>query len=244
MKLAVFLLAGGGTRLKRYTQSRPKCLVEVAGQPLLLRMLDYLSRAGIERCILVVGYRAEMIRETVGDIYHDMKIVYIENSIWATTNNVVSLEMAIDAIDDDFILLEGDLIFTWEAFKKVLSPDSMAVDQFQAFMDGTVVNVNNQNIIERFFLKSTPDRPADCTGLYKTVNIYNFRLSTFKTAIIPRLRALTAKGDHQVYYEQAIAEAVDKGAAIMTAANFAGTPWYEIDTEEDLEKAEALFADN
>ncbi len=242
MELAVFLLAGGGTRLKRYTESRPKCMVEVSGQPLLVRMLNYLHQAEFKRCILVVGYKADYIRQAIGNTWKGMAIEYVENHEWATTNNVVSLAMAINKIDTDFLLLEGDLIFTLEAFQRTLTADSIAVDKFQSFMDGTVVDFDHTGTVQRFYLKSTPDRPANVDHLYKTVNIYNFRLNTFKNSIVPRLRQLIDQGDRQVYYEQAIAEAVDSGEAIMSAANFNGTPWYEIDTEEDLLAAEKLFS--
>ena len=67
MKLAVFLLAGGGIRLKPYTNDIPKCLVPVNNQMLLIRMLDFLQLAGFEKIILVVGYKEDKIQSIVGN---------------------------------------------------------------------------------------------------------------------------------------------------------------------------------
>ena len=76
---------------------------------------------------------------------------------------------------------------------------------------------------------------------YKTVNLYSFKYDSFKNLILPQLNDLIKSGQKQVYYEQAIANAVALSDYKTTAVNFSGTPWYEIDTEDDLYKAEELF---
>ena len=64
---AMILAAGLGTRLRPLTNDRPKALVEIAGEPFLAHQLRLLSRGGIERAVLLVGYRGEQIREYAGD---------------------------------------------------------------------------------------------------------------------------------------------------------------------------------
>ncbi len=240
MKLAVFLLAGGGIRLKPYTNEVPKCLVEINGKPLLIRMLDYLEEGGIERAILVIGYKGEKIIETVGNRWKNVKIEYVENTDWATTNNVVSLNLALPNINEDFILLEGDLIFTREAFKPLFSPDRIAVSDYQNHMSGTLVDIDSNNIVTRFIVNDELSEEEKVV-LYKTVNLYSFDYQNFSGLIAPKLRKLIDSGQKQVYYEQAIADAVMTAGYITTAVNFHGTPWYEIDTEEDLIKARKIF---
>lgn len=242
MRQAVFLLAGGGIRLKPYTNDIPKCLVEVNGKPLLIRMLNYLVKGGIEKTILVIGYKSEMIKDIVGTAWDGMLIEYVESKEWASTNNVVSLNLAVPKIDDDFILLEGDLIFTWEAFRKLLHPDRMAVSNYLPHMSGTLVDVNSDNIVSEFFIKK--DIPADRQKeLFKTVNIYSFKNELFQKLIVPQLQELIESGQKQVYYEQAISNAVADSDYAIEAVNFHNTPWYEIDTEDDLHKAQEMFRD-
>jgi hypothetical protein len=65
---------------------------------------------------------------------------------WQTTNNIVSLGLALEAVDRDFLLLE--------------------------------VRVNGQGMVEKFYLKSTPERPADLSGLRKTMYINSFATTT------------------------------------------------------------------
>ncbi len=242
MKQAVILIAGGGTRLGARTVARPKCMLEVQGKSLLARMLTFLNRAGIKETILVVGYQADLVRRYIGQQWESMSVQYIYNDKWETTNNVVSLAMATNSLNHDFILLEGDLIFKWEAFAKMLGPNRIAVDCFLPNMDGTVVSIDEMGSADRFYLKSTSGRPSDLSSYYKTVNIYSFDYENYMSSVVPRLQRLIESGQDQVFYEQAIAEAVDDQDLQLECVLFSGTPWYEIDTEEDFDQAKGLFS--
>lgn len=68
MTLPVAILAGGlATRLRPITEKIPKSLIEVAGEPFILRQLDYLRRQNIREVVLCVGHLGEMIEAVVGD---------------------------------------------------------------------------------------------------------------------------------------------------------------------------------
>jgi CTP:phosphocholine cytidylyltransferase-like protein len=151
-----------------------------------------------------------------------MEIQYIFNDGWETTNNVVSLAMATPSLKRDFILLEGDLIFKWEAFEKMLGPNRIAVDRFQPNMDGTVVSIDEKGCTDRFYLKSTHGRPSNLTSYYKTVNIYSFDFKNYTSAVVPRLQHLIESGQDQLYYEQAIADAIDDQDLKLECVLFSG----------------------
>jgi NDP-sugar pyrophosphorylase family protein len=66
--LPIAILAGGlATRLRPVTETIPKALLEIAGQPFLAHQLRLLRAAGYERVVLCVGYLGEMVREFAGD---------------------------------------------------------------------------------------------------------------------------------------------------------------------------------
>jgi len=86
MLRAIILAAGRGTRMGHLGDGRPKCLVELAGKPLIERQIAALRRGGVDQIGVVRGYRAEMI-DFPG-------LSYFANELWAETNMVMSLAAA------------------------------------------------------------------------------------------------------------------------------------------------------
>ena len=128
MKLAVLLIAGGGSRLNNISGDLPKCMVPVAGQPLLERILFHLKKGGIEKIILVTGYQADYIRQSIGDQWNSVKIEYIYSSKWSTTNNVVSLDLASEYINQNFSF------FHVRNSSEFLRNITTEVDQFASYL--------------------------------------------------------------------------------------------------------------
>jgi len=241
IETAILLLAGRGSRLEILTNNKPKCLVEVNRVPILHRILDELSALNIKKVVLVVGYLHEQIREYVGEIWNDMHIEYVTNEDWYKTNNVVSLYMGIDRVESNFLLLEGDIVVSEMALKAFDGLNMLALDRYRDYMDGTVVKLDSDNIVEKFYLKSSPDRPDDLTDYYKTVNIYSFDRNDFFTYIKPRLKKLIDSQQVNVYYELAFAQAVNAKEIALKAVDFQHKKWAEIDDQKDLQYAEKLF---
>ena len=119
MKNAVILAAGRGSRLDRALSppGPPKGLVEVGGRTLLDRSLELLAHRGIERVILVVGYRKEAFKE-LAEKHPGVTLVINEN--YRDSGSMASLARAVPHVDGDFLLLEGDLLFEARALDAVL----------------------------------------------------------------------------------------------------------------------------
>ena len=102
---AIILAAGQGQRLMPYTRAVPKCLVELAGRPLLLHQIQALAAAGIDDVHIVTGYRADKIA-ALG--FHT-----IRNPLFAKTNMVASLMCAADLMDgtDDVLIGYSDIVY-------------------------------------------------------------------------------------------------------------------------------------
>ena len=139
--------------------------------------------------------------------------------------------------------MEGDLFFADGVLDSLLGHNQMAVDNFRDGMDGTVVTTASDNLVEKFYLKTTPNRPEDISKLYKTVNAYSFSFDSFLDKVLPRLNRLLQKGERNVYYEQAIADAVDGGSLTLKCVKFDEGEWCEIDTAEDLQQAWVKFGE-
>lgn len=104
----VAILAGGlGTRLRSVVMDRPKVLADVGGQPFLIRWLDVLAAAGFGKVVLCTGYRAEQVRECLGENYGRLRLVYsVELSPYGTGG---ALLHALPQLQSDLLLvLNGD----------------------------------------------------------------------------------------------------------------------------------------
>ncbi len=116
---AVLLAAGEGVRLLPLTATRPKHLIKVAGKPILQYCLEAVKNAAIEEAIIVTHYMGEAIRQYFGEGEElGLRISYVEQKAVLGTGNAASV--AEPYVDDDFILIYGDLLFGQDAVKTVL----------------------------------------------------------------------------------------------------------------------------
>jgi len=116
---AVILAAGMGRRLKGVWDN-PKSLFEINGKSLLEYSLDALAKSGIKKCVIVVGYKGEMIKEKIGNNYRNVEIKYVENKDYLTTDTIYSLYMTKELINTSIITLEADLLYDPSIIKKIV----------------------------------------------------------------------------------------------------------------------------
>ena len=240
---AVILAAGMGTRLRPLTNSRPKCLVEVHGRPILQHQLESLAKAGVAECVLVTGYLSDQLRGHFGKEFRGVEISYVENERYDESNNLYSLWLAIKGLDDDMILLEGDLVFEDALIEHLLNspdPNVAVVDRYQPFMDGTVILAEGR-VSKSMVLKKDQGGDFDYSGALKTVNIYKLSGKDLSHQIIPELTRYVVEGKTDQYYEAVFADLVSRGVFELSVLHTEATKWAEIDTIEDLELAEKLL---
>ena len=118
---AIVLAAGSGARLKPLTDSLHKSMVSVAGERIIDRILDALLIARVHEVVVVLGYRADELRNHLLEAYRDqVQFTFILNDRFESTNNIYSLSLALDAVDDDFVLIECDVFFEKEVIRQLV----------------------------------------------------------------------------------------------------------------------------
>lgn len=244
-KKAVILAAGVGDRLRPFTQEFPKCMVPVNGVPIIVNALTHLSDVGVTEAVIVVGHHKEKLYELFGDSFKTLKITYIESEDFASTNNIYSLWLARDHLDEDVFLLEADVFFERPLLEKMLSHESgslAAVSQHQPWMSGAVVSLSKSGNIQAMMDAREQGPDFDYTKVFKTVNIYLFEKEFLQRYFLPHLEAYIASGDVNEYYEvilTAMAHRVDRQLGAVQCDDLR---WYEIDDENDRLAAEYLFS--
>ncbi len=226
-----------GSRLAPLTDSTAKCLVGVSGVSILERLLRTLAAHDFNRLVVVVGHESESIQDYLGDRSGSIEISYITSTCYRTTNNIYSLWLARNTIDEPFVLIESDLIFDEALLEGMLTTDRVAVSRQKPWMNGTTVTLDGLHGVRAFCLGEM-SRP-DATH-YKTVNIYSFSRSTWR-AVCARLDTYIAAKRTGDYYESVFADMVADGTLQLTPVLFDADSWYEIDSLTDLVAAEALF---
>lgn len=244
---AIILAAGMGKRLGDLTKDNTKCMVRVNGTPLIDRMLDQLSRHNLRRVVIVVGYEGEKLRRYIGNRFDDrLKIEYIENPVYDKTNNIYSLALAKEQLqEDDTLLVESDLIFDDSMLDLILNdplPNLALVAKYQTWMDGTMVRIDDDNNIVNFVPKKA-FKYSEVDFYHKTVNIYKFSREFSQQKYVPFLEAYSKALGNNEYYEQVLRVITFLDKSELKALPITTEKWYEIDDQQDLDIAEALFAE-
>lgn len=243
---AIILAAGMGKRLGELTKGNTKCMVKVNGTTLIDRVMNQLSKQPLQKIIIVIGYKGQELKEYLGTEYNGMPIEYIENPIYYKTNNIFSLSLAKHRMqEDDTILLESDLIFEDSMLSMIIqnaNPNLALVAKYETWMDGTMVRIDEDNNIINFVPKDA-FRYADVDKYYKTVNIYKFSKEFSKTKYVPFLDAYSKAVGNNEYYENVLRIISFLNSKDLKALPISNEKWYEIDDKQDLDIAEALFAE-
>lgn len=244
---AIILAAGMGRRLGEYTMDNTKCMLPVDGVRLIDRVLTQLSPLGLTRVVIVVGYKGQNLIDYLGHRYDDQfPIEYVENPIYDKTNNIYSLALAKQQLqEDDTLLIESDLIYDDGLFQLLLNnpyPNLALVAKYESWMDGTMVRLDDeQNIVD--FVSNEAFSFKEVDTYFKTVNIYKFSKEFSRTKYVPFLGAYcTAVGNNE-YYENVLRIITSLNNHSLKALPLTHEKWYEIDDKQDLDIAEAIFAD-
>ena len=115
---AVILAAGQGVRLKPLTNTRPKVMLQVAGKPILHHLLLVLRKAGISDAVIVVRYMKDKIIEYFKNTDIGMRLKFVEQG--EQNGTAAALLSAEEEIDDDFVVLAGDVLIGAETIKSVI----------------------------------------------------------------------------------------------------------------------------
>ena len=236
---AVVLCAGRGGRLRPRTDDLPKCLLKVGGREILDRCLDNLRRCGIERTILVTGYKAEMIEAFVRTGGWE-GVRFVSNPDFASTNTAVSLRLALQGISSGVILINGDVLFHPGLLADLLaSPEAngVVIDRDIALNTEEVKVVARGGHVVRI---GKDVDPAECAG--EAIGIYKIGGETLPDLLLA-LAALEERGERMHYFEKGFEMVCGDGRGrTFGLVGTDGRPWVEIDTPEDFAHAEHSVA--
>jgi len=244
----VVLAAGQGTRLRPLTDDRPKCLVDLAGRPLLARLLDSLSACGLGRPVIVGGYRAALL-DGFGTV--------VLNPAFETTNMVSSLMCARPHMTggEDLVVCYGDIVIEPRVLAALLASDAPAavavntdwLSVWQARMADPLADAETLRIAPDGRLLELGKKPerydqieAQYMGLFKIRADHVGPMLAAYDALPPD-GVFDGKPLSGMYMTSFLQHLIDSGWAVQAVPVHGG--WLEVDTVDDLETYERLHAE-
>lgn len=231
---AVLLAAGRGTRMRELTDELPKPMLSVRGRPILAHIVAGLRGAGVEDVLIVVGYRAEVVRDYFGDgTDHGLRVHYVTQVTQDGTGRVV--ELARDfAGEDGFVLSYGDILIEPSNYQVLTAPRPVdgaiiSVKRNEDVSKGGAVFVNER--MELTDLREKPG-PGEPTSPWYNAGVYFFRPSIFEwTARLQK----SPRGEYEL--TDAIRDLARSGRGIVRAYELTGE-WADVRDPEVLASLE------
>lgn len=224
----LLLAAGRGTRISRYLSGNPKCTVDIGGEKLIRYTVDLFHKKGITDIGIVLGYRAEVIREVLSD----KNVRFFYNPFYDVTNSIASAWFAKDflAAADDTLIMNADVYLEEAMLDKILETQLSPV----MFADGTRKEEADykfkytDGILEKYGKDLTGD---DISGEYIGIGRFS---REFMPEFLAQLEEMISTQRHSVWWENILYEMV--GSRNVYVASLDGLFWAEVDYIEDYER--------
>lgn len=228
VRKAVVLAAGQGTRMGPLTQNIPKVMLPIANKPLLLHVILSARDAGVKEFVLVIGYRGEIIEQYFGDGSEmNISIEYVHQKKQLGTADAVSC--AQEAVDDRFLVLNGDIIVSPHHIKNLMKYKSdvvMTAKHVENPSEFGVLEVSNNNVLR---IIEKPKKPP--------TNLANAGIYVFPTSIFDAIKRteLSVRGEYEI--TDSLQMLIDDGTEVgyLTLSDSwldIGRPWELLDANE------------
>ncbi len=238
---AIILCAGYGNRMSPLTNTTHKTLLKIGSETIIDRILNSLKNNNILKVVIVTGYLDQQLKSHINENHKNLVVEYIHNHRYRETNNIFSLALAFEQtlIDDDILLIESDLIYNENVLSQAInsSHENLAlVSPYKIGMDGTLVQLSNQKIIN-IFPPYLHDENFSLFDKFKTLNIYKFSKEfcqkEFKKLLVHYARSV----DDNCYYELILGIIIYMQRQDVFAEIIDNNDWFEVDDPNDLENA-------
>jgi len=258
IRRCILIAAGRGKRLGAHTEEIPKCMVEVAGAPILGWVWRALAGAGVEELVVIRGYRGDVLETFVRSLVP--RAIFVDNLEWQTNNVLLSLACARAYLDQPTYLTYSDILFTPEVARAAAASPAeigLVIDRdFRSIYvgrtehpldEGEVADLMPDGTVARVGKRALP--AADAVGEFIGLS----RLGARGAALVGRaLDELALRFEDRpdepfqraaryrnAYLTDLWQELIDRGVRVDPI--WIDGQWREIDTGQDLDRARELL---
>lgn len=224
---AIILNSGKGTRLGKLTEDKPKCLVKINEVDTILdRQIRILNKYGIDNILITTGYKKDILENHIDKKGYNVNLVF--NELFETTNYIYSLYKVREFIEDDVILLHGDMVFDESIIKRIIENEENLV---VAREDGKLSNKDfkcdllNNNVM-KIAVNLYNEKCKNCFPIYK------FNKESFEFWI-KAIEESVRKNNVTIYAEEVLNNLLEKGSVKLNPLYIRDEICTEVDDEED-----------
>jgi choline kinase len=258
IRRAILIAAGRGKRLGPHTEDIPKCMVEVAGRPILGWVWKALASVGVEELVVIRGYRGDVLEAFVPTLVP--RAIFVDNHEWQTNNVLLSLGCARRYFDEPAYITYSDIVFTpgvAEAAARSTAEIGLVIDRdFRSIYvgrdqhpldEGEVSDLKADGSVARVGKKALP--VPEAIGEFIGLSRVGAQGMATIAAAFDELTARYAGRDEapfqraarfrNAYLTDLWQELIDRGTRIDPI--LIDGQWREIDTGQDLDRARMLL---
>lgn len=224
---AIILAAGMGTRLRPLTNDRPKSLVKVAGEPMAERQIRFLKEKGIDDIIIATGYMPEKFQYLVDK--YGVKLIH--NDKYDKYNNIYTMYLIRDYLGDSFVT-EADVYMSRNYFQTNHKTSTYYTGVKEGFKNEWIFQFDENDKVNKINVGG--GKGYIMSGVsYWTKEDGKFIKSKLEDAINNR-------NFTDLYWDDIVNENLQSMNVYLEKIN--SDDWFEIDSVEDLKKAENYIA--
>ena len=227
-KSAVILAAGLGSRLKNIGTEIPKGFIKIDNQTLIQRSINTLKKYGVSKIIIGTGHLSHYYE----DLSRNQTIHCIKNKYFSSTGSFYTLYNLKKYINDDFLLLESDILYEKNVISilmKHLKDDVIIASDKTDSGDEVFIEVINDNSLSK--LSKNKNELSNIYG--ELVGVSKISLKTFH--LVCKWAEKNIDSAKNIHYEEALVKICQKRKIFVEKIN--NLIWTEIDTEEHYKRA-------
>jgi choline kinase len=212
-------------------------MLMVNGKSILENAFTHLAASGVERIRIVIGHQGRVIRDRCGDSFLGMRLEYMENPIYQSTNSMYSLHLGLQGTAEPTWVLEGDVVFDGQLLHLPRHADiSWFVDSQALQMDGAFLQADPRGMVTSLRIIRPPEKAKP--GDFKSIGILHLAAAT-----VPVVRKWLSSGlqkqQSNLYYDLIFSDHLEE--RLISIVDIQGFRWFEIDTAADLLTAQEIF---
>lgn len=208
---ALILNSGLGSRMNNLTSNMPKCMVNINDDyTILQRQLELLIKYDIKNIIITTGYKKDVltnyINNNLKNLLLGVNLTLVHNDLYEDTNYIYSMYLANKYLDDDIILLHGDVVFEEKVLAELLRNDSSKM------IVSSSVPLPKKDFKARIFDDKIVEISIDCfDNSLAAEPFYLYKMKDFKIWMNEIINFINI-GNNKVYAENAfnsVSQAID-----------------------------------